>query len=521
MPIRKKNLRVRVRAQIASKVREKDLLEKARTLMEDPEIVLPDCDQECGSCPFKRSRRRLQKIAKHKDDPAMLSKLAVRGDKLGRAVAATIGLAHEEKAPYLASATYPAGTVLFALRGRAPKEKLIAVQNFDSPKWRALGVLDLVKKKGLHFYSFDDEFICTGKRAAPPLEYIDHASESVGATKRDGNTYSCPHEPATVNHLEFEWVSQGKRIVLCESCAFKSRNTLAKLSEGMAVPNVLNEIEVSIVRPVKTAAGKVERPEFLNRRVSADLLERYSRGEIGDRDLVEKHMTEVREDAEKENFRAYVRGDRYYGDDAVRFAKDIAQDEVEAKALLGLLKGVNHPVIVESGESVNKVLAKYWTEHGKDALAAVLSEKAAERYFVDDEETRKSPMRLIRNAIKSSEQAVASSRIPSYSGLSRYGSYVDQLVKAYKTKGSSAALALLDSEKSSDHRTRSISHAFYLALGITTKSWKFTDEEKAYGKHLEAAARKLLESDGPDAHHAAFTEFLRDAGDPEEVKRIS
>ncbi|MCJ2533602.1 MAG: hypothetical protein LN411_06805, partial [Candidatus Thermoplasmatota archaeon] len=136
MPINKKNMRLRVNARITSKVREKDLLAKAEALKEDFELVLPTCSQKCRGCPFIRTRMHLERVSRAKDDPRRLEKLAAKGDKLARAYAATVGLAHDKKAPYLASAKYPRGTVMFALRGKTSREKLIGVQNYDSPRWR-------------------------------------------------------------------------------------------------------------------------------------------------------------------------------------------------------------------------------------------------------------------------------------------------------------------------------------------------------------------------------------------------
>jgi hypothetical protein len=81
-------------------------------------------------------------------------------------------------------------------------------------------------------------------------------------------------------------------------------------------------------------------------------------------------------------------------------------------------------------------------------------------------------------------------------------------------------VAILDAEKSADHRMRSITHGFYLALGITTKSWKFTDEEKEYGNHLQKYAAVLLESKDAEQHHEAFSNLLREAGSVEELKRL-
>lgn len=520
MPLRKRKglPRLKVKARITSKVMEKDLKAKAKMLMDDPELILPDCATDCVACPFRKTRRALERISRYKDDPVKLSKLSRRGDRLARAYAATIGIVHEKKMPYLATATYPAGTIAYALRGKTDKEKLIGVQNFDSPKWRVMSVLDLVHRRGLHFYSYGDNFVCTGREAHPPEEYVKSAAEYVGATRATDAGYSCPHNPESANHILFDWVTANKKILLCDQCAARAKNTLSKLGEGMAVPRVLNEFGISVVRPLEKVSKGSDCAGLLDRPIAEDLLEEYSNGKLGDKELIEKHLAEVRDHLATIERRAFVRGEKCFGEDQDAFVRDTTNDPVEAKALAGLLSKVSHPVVVDSGTSVNDLLRSHWPDHGKDALMALVPEAIAEKYF-NEEEDADSPIKVIRRALKESRQEEISSKIPKYSCLSQYGEFVDSIVRAHKTGGQSSAISVLDAEKSNDHRIRSISHSFYLALGVTTKSWKFTDEEKEYGKHLMPTAKKLLESDSEDRHHEVFTEYLREAGCTEEVKR--
>lgn len=518
MPKKKVMPRLKLKARIAPKVMEKDLMEKARLLADDPTLLLPDCAEDCGACPFKKTRRQLERIAQFKDDPAKLARFARRGDRLARAYAATIGLPHEKTTPYLATATFSGGTIAYAQRGKTYKEMLIGVQNFDSPKWRVMSVVHLVKR-GLHFYSWKDGFVCTGRVASPPDDYVKHAAEAVGAGKFADNVYSCPHNPENEDHIEFDWVTTDKKILLCDLCAIKAKNTLRKLGEGMAVPKVLNEFDITVVRPLKVLAGNGGCEGLMTKRVDADLLEEYSDGKIGDKELIERHVAKVKEEVVGRDKRIYVKGDQCFGDDLDAFVKDIAQDEVEAKALTGLLKNVNHPVVVDSNISVNDLLKVYWQKHGKESLKALVSEELAKKY-AKEAESADSPLKVIRKAIRERENREIIAQIPKYSCLSQYGDFVDEVTRAFKTGGQTAALAVLDATKSNDHRTRSITHAFYLALGVTTKSWKFTDEEKEYGDHLQHMAKDLLESSDADAHHELFTTFLREAGCTEEVKRV-
>ncbi|HUV61283.1 MAG TPA: hypothetical protein VMW71_03845 [Thermoplasmata archaeon] len=520
MPIDKKRMKFKVNARITSKVREKDLLAKAEALKDNYELILPTCDQKCRACPFVRTRMHLERVSRFKDDPDKLAKLSRKGDKLARAYAATVGLAHDKKAPYLASAKYPRGTAMFALRGKTSREKLISVQNYDSPQWRVLGVLDLVKRGRLHFYSFGDSFICTGREPKPPEEYIRSAAQSVGANRGDGDRLCCPHDPASSQHIEYRWTGSDISVLLCDQCAMKAKNVLSKLAEGMAVPEVLDSIAISVVRPLRIAVGDDKCPNLLNKSVDRELLDDYSSGKIGDKELVEKHMETVKSGLRDRTDKVFVRGDRCFGSDIGAFIKDLTDDDIEVKALEGLLSGVEHPVVVESGDTVNKLLSVYWKAHGLDSLKAVVSADLADKYFDDGDEAAASPLKAIRRAAKKADQEAASSKIPRYKALSTYGTLVDGIARAYKTGGHSSVSAALEVESSADHRTRSIAYAFDLALGITTREWKFTKEEKEFGKHLKKYASKLLDSSEPDSHHAAFVAFMREAGATEEVTRL-
>ncbi|MDH3365601.1 MAG: hypothetical protein OEM29_06345 [Thermoplasmata archaeon] len=520
MAIDKKRMKFKVNARITSKVREKDLLAKAEALKDDYELILPTCDQKCRGCPFVRTRMHLERVSRCKDDPDKLARLSRKGDKLARAYAATVGLSHDKKAPYLASAKYPKGTATFALRGKTSREKLIGVQNYDSPQWRVLSVVDLVKRGRLHFYSFGDSFVCTGRELRPPEEYIRSAAQAVGANKVEGNQLCCPHDPASSQHVEYQWTGSAFSVLLCDQCAIKAKNVLSKLAEGMAVPEVLDSIVISVVRPLRAVGDGSDFPDLLSRPIDRELLEDYSSGKIGDKELIERHMDMVISELGNRSDRVYVRGDRCFGSDVEAFVGDLTDDVIEAKALKGLLSGVKHPVVIGSGDTVNKLLSTYWRDHGLDSLKAVVSGDLAAKYFDEGDESVASPLKTIRRAAKRADQDAASSKIPRYRALSTYGDFVDGIARAYKTGGLPSASAALEVESSADHRTRSIAYAFDLSLGITTREWKFTKEEKEFGKHLKKYATKLLNSSDPDSHHAAFVAFLREAGTTEEVTRL-
>jgi hypothetical protein len=135
-------------ARTAPKSQEKYLIDNAKKLQQNPFLILPTCTEGSKKY-FQKLHRQIAKIQQYHDNEAKLEKLSNKKG-LDGALAGTLLLAISEKAPYLAALTFPTGDVTYALRGKADKEKLIAVQHFDDPIFRLRGIKDLVFKKKLH-----------------------------------------------------------------------------------------------------------------------------------------------------------------------------------------------------------------------------------------------------------------------------------------------------------------------------------------------------------------------------------
>lgn len=185
----KKIRRVRTFARTASKSMEKRLISNAKKIKEDPFIVIPSLDDSYSEKCFKKIIKKIEKVKNNITNQDKLEKLS---NKIGLegAVAATILLAYSEKAPYLAVSKFPTGDVTYAQRGRADKEKLIAVQNFDDPILRILGIKDIASKKNLHIYSWDDKFFCSGMKAKPPEGFVDFIINKLNLIKKDNFLFS-------------------------------------------------------------------------------------------------------------------------------------------------------------------------------------------------------------------------------------------------------------------------------------------------------------------------------------------
>jgi hypothetical protein len=197
----KKPKLTRTFARTAAKSVEKNLIDNAKKLKEDPYLFLPDYDDKQSRKCFDKIKKSLDKVNRFSDDLKKLEKLSNKRDFNG-ALAGTLLIAHSEKAPYLAVANFKTGDVSYAQRGRADKEKLISVQHFDDPILRLFGIRDKVLKRKLHVYSWDDGFVSTGVEAKPPKEFVSFIIKKIGLNFQNG--------VATCGHIDNETAKNKK-----------------------------------------------------------------------------------------------------------------------------------------------------------------------------------------------------------------------------------------------------------------------------------------------------------------------
>jgi hypothetical protein len=233
-----KTRRVRTFARTASKSMEKNLIENAKKLMEDPYLMLPDYSDKYSIKYFGKIKKLLDKVSRFKDDQKKLEKLSNKRG-LDGALAGTLLLAYSEKAPYLGVLKFPTGDVTYAQRGKADKEKLIGVQHFDDPVFRLFGIKDIVMKKRLHVYSWDEGFVSTGLEAKPPKEFIDFLIKNMNLTYKNGTATCKDIEPKIAknkelskkNYLRIYWKSADITIAICEECAKQRKNTVFNMTK--------------------------------------------------------------------------------------------------------------------------------------------------------------------------------------------------------------------------------------------------------------------------------------------------
>ena len=185
----KKVRRMRTFIRTASKSMEKKLIENAKQIKKDPFLLIPEYEDRYSEKVFKKTKKNIDKINRYKDDIKILEKFSNIRDLRG-AIAGSMLLANSEKAPYLAVAKTSTGDIPYAQRGKADKEKMIAVQHFDNPILRLLGIKDIALRKKIYVYSWDDGFVSTGLDSSPPKDFLDFIVKQLGL-KLEKNVAFC------------------------------------------------------------------------------------------------------------------------------------------------------------------------------------------------------------------------------------------------------------------------------------------------------------------------------------------
>jgi len=524
-----KKYRIRTGARTASKVQEKDLIRKAKKLKKDPELILPKCVNH-SKCYFDAIRKQVRRIQTFADDEQMLKKFSARGDLLARAYAATLLLAIEGKAPYLAPFKTPFGTVTFAFRGKTKKEKLVAVQYFDEPKWRILGILDIVKKKKLHVYSTKQGMICTGRVPEPPSGFVRETIEKLSPhLKSKKGAYTCPHldpiivskgEQKGVPYLEIQWHSADVIIAICERCVKKSKeHTFGLLTQYIADKKLIEDFSINVIGQPKCAdkCSKCEvddPPEMSN-----DLLNRYQLGEISDVDLLSKHLEALRDSYKYLGTKIYIMDYHCYGSNLKAFIKTLKPSKLERRALWAMLKKVEDSVIFGKA-TPSKVLGHYWQDLGKTAIFAITQDnKLAKNIFKKYDINKIKASEILKEADVEIKKKTIISLLPKYTKLPQIAEFADSVARIYLTKGIDESVRAIDKYKGGDTKVKAVAYAFLLALNRGEgKKWQYTQTEHDFAQYLKDAANKLIQAD-PLEYHEALQNLLSATGSTEKIDK--
>lgn len=500
---------------IATKALEEALVEKAKKLRDNPDILFPKCKGHEDH--FYKNKIRLERVARFKDSEKKIAALTRRGDQLSRAFATSLQFALKEEVPRLASLHIAGRDVSYVYNRKVHKEILVGVQYYDDPDLRLLAFAKMGKLKRIHLYSMKNGFVCTGKQDRPPAKYV---SEVLATAKcsliKKGECHVCAHcEREGVPYLKIIWKAPEVDVMICESCAKEENTYLTLIKRFNALePKWSFDIEVH-----PNFEFECEEELMLNSMITPqkDVLARYLEGGINDNDLIVQHMDFVRNNVPSSAGRVLALGSKCYGDDAEAFIDALNPSKTERKALEILLEDMDGNILVESA-TPNKVLMMFWDDYGQDIVESIIGdEEMASKIFERGQWNKETPAQVLKIAMSKAKKEQIESALPKYRDLPAVAAFADRVARAYKAKGKQSALMETNRESRQDTKIKSVKYAFLLALDSATgKEWQFNKEQLDFGVFLKDYAKKLMESEG-DEYHDSLQELLRASGSTQKI----
>ncbi len=506
----KKIRRVRTFARTAAKSMEKKLVENAKTLKKDPYQVLPTCNDQYAEKYLGKLKKSIQKVHQFSDDVKKLEKLAKKRNLSG-ALAGTLLLANAEKAPYLAVAKFQTGDIAYAQRGNADKEKLVAVQYFDDPMLRLLGIKDVALKRGLHVYSWDDGFVCTGIEPQPPQAFIDFViGETDCSRKKDAVT--CGHVSAEQlktrssgrePYLRIHWHSADITLAICEDCAKRTGNTMFTITKYLLEPHLKDDFTIQV-------EGQVIKRD--DEQSSTKYIDDYLSGALTDIQFIRKNMEERKTSLAESGEKMFVLDGVSYGTNIDSFIEALQPNAYEKTGLVMLLQRINEPLIL-SNVTPNKLLEQFWKDHGVAIITEMIGDEEMAKKFAALPDT---PSEILELAANYKQRQQILSQLPQYTSLPPLATFADHIARTYRAFGIKKTVAELK-KRPDNPKGKSLSYAFLLAFGKGKDTkWQYSPVEIEYGEFLKEYAQQLLDAQ-PKHYHQALQNLLVASGSSETI----
>ncbi len=486
----------------ASKVQESKLIKNAQKLAEDPLKVIPECRDNCWFCKFGKAEKLIKRISERKEDKRYLEKASRKGPGLAKAVAGTLLLTIDKKAPLLASAKISRGDISYAKKGNAREKYLLGVQYFNDPVIRLLAYFEEAKK-GFYFYSWKDHIVCTGKTDQPPEEYIANRLSTIRyRLKTIENNSTCGHSvPSSSNsYITLEWGGAGKRFSVCSKCARDDVNLFVHLTEGMLSKDNSETFSLKGRYRLICASDCDECSLPKTEQITGELRDKYLSGEISDVELLKDYRRNTRNKL-KISPTAYILGNKCYGTDADAFLKEFEHYDWEEKALKKAVEG--KPIVVDQN-SVNELLGAVWDQRGKDIIGIFVDDKdKLEELYKRSEERKITPRDVLRTAYNIQQRNQQLKNLPSFRSLPPEAKIAHELAMIYKTQGVEEMISHTDGLDISNTRLKALTYGFLEAFDRgDSHRWRYDRTEIDVGKSLKDFVTRLLGAEGDDYANA-------------------
>lgn len=511
-----KKLKIRTGLRTASKVQERQIISSGKWLADHPDAVTPQTDCESRRCDFSKIASKVMLAAENKDDPVFLRRMAKRGDHLIRAYAATILIAKEERATYLAVARGSEGDIAYAYSPKVKREPLIGLQYFKDPHLRLLAYAHLSRKRKVAFYSTKDAVFCSPAEGSPPAKFVEEIAQRLHLSLKDKSAYSCGHNLEENGYLRISWNNSDFSLMICEKCFGEGASSSSKIIERMVTPNIHKIFSLKAFVRLE-CRGKCDKCSTGNMyEYDSDDKKSYISGQMADEQIYEKAVERFLKSIQEDESSLLVVGTRCFGNDASAFAEAIATTPAEKEAVEFVLSKLEGTVVVPGNMTPNKFLAQHWGRFGSDLISKLAGTPQGET--VPEPAGNVTPMMLIERAQAKRKADTVKDSLPRYRPMGKHATFIDSIVRVYKSKGVDAALKLTELAGTEDTHYKSTGLAFRIAFGVTGLEWQYTREEIDLAKHLAGPAKTLLVVEGEE-YDVLFRQFARNAGIQDEIVR--
>lgn len=488
------------------------ILENAAYLRDHPEDAVPQCQGSCPLwCTFRRARRRVAKMHKHRDDPDKLKKMGQRFHQIGRAYSAVLRIddAGKEGLEYFQNVNTPKGKVPIAPWAEAPAPCHVGMQHHHDPMLRMMIALPFVKE-GEAIFATETGLVCAHD-GQPPDEALAAIVDQLGLREKDPGTYRArgsedPDRP----HLELIWTKAGISMHLSPPSTGDS--AISVLQGRMLTRSLLDLVTVQVhLPPLEDPQGDTHAQRVVE--LPEPVLRSYAGGELSDMDLVNEaekaRAARLQAGAEP----MVVFEDRIHRppfEDLIdRLDPEPPMDEV----LDEVLERLDRSVVLTKGTAV-EVLHRLWREHGEVALVEVLGAEGRELY--DPDASPDDLEKLASQAASHRSRQRVARELPSYDELPEPIDLVDRVARACLSGGRQAATQHLTSAPPRTHQAMAL--ALVRALDLPSPSWTIEPRERDMAEHLEPYVDDVLEARGDDYHEALQT-LLRATGSTVDIQR--
>lgn len=475
----------------SSKRLEDDLLDRARTLADNPGLIRPQCAGNCRKCVFDKTFKNIDALQRIRNNKDALVKEASKlgGDEIYRAYAGTISLAAEGSIPMLASGMLGGEKVSYAVRGTVGAPYLIGCQYYDDPRKRMLLYGSIIKKNKLHLYSFGEDVVCSDVPNMPEDYLYDTFWETPYEFPDDGLT--CGHESSAM--LEIHVKSLDETVRICDGCA-KDVSTLMYLVSRLAAVDPLDDITVSVRHKYHSAGESDLEP------ITGDRLKDYMVGKVTDAGLLSSIKRSKIGDLKGGDTATYIIGTRNYGSSLDDFIADLSGDDGQKASLKRFLSENNRAVILKT----NKLSEAYnllWESDWKGLITAHTDSRTADAM---GDMSKSQPMAALEKAHSIFVSADVVASLPEFRKPGPMTTVADKLAKASKVGGGNMVVDTISKTSLKDSKARVMAAAFAIEAGMDVPV-KLTADETDFANYLVPFVRNVVEAQGEKYRDAMNT----------------